>query len=128
MTPAEQVVQVDVVIVGSGAGGGTMARALAGQDASVLLLERGDWLATGARRTPTRRSSGARSATAPSELWLNGATASSRPFMHYLVGGNTNSGARRCYRLREADFGEVEHPDGLSPAWPIDYADARALV
>jgi choline dehydrogenase-like flavoprotein len=30
----------DVIIVGSGAGGGTMARALAGSNARVLLLER----------------------------------------------------------------------------------------
>ena len=34
----------DVIIVGSGAGGGTLARALAPSGKSILILERGDWL------------------------------------------------------------------------------------
>jgi len=34
----------DVIIIGSGAGGGTLARQLAPSGKSILLLERGDWL------------------------------------------------------------------------------------
>jgi len=34
----------DVVIVGTGAGGGTLARHLAPSGKRILLLERGDWL------------------------------------------------------------------------------------
>ena len=34
----------DVIIVGSGAGGGTLAHRLAPSGNRVLLLERGDWL------------------------------------------------------------------------------------
>lgn len=78
----------DVVVIGTGAGGGTMARALAGTDARVLLLERGDWLpqekenwdATAVWRNERYRSD---------ELWLNGRGHPFRPFMHYTVGGNT---------------------------------------
>ena len=34
----------DVIIIGSGAGGGTLARCLAPSGKSILILERGDWL------------------------------------------------------------------------------------
>ena len=34
----------DVIIVGSGAGGGTLANALAPTGASILILERGDFV------------------------------------------------------------------------------------
>ena len=34
----------DVIIVGTGAGGGTLARHLAPSGKRILLLERGDWL------------------------------------------------------------------------------------
>ncbi|HEY6114008.1 MAG TPA: NAD(P)-binding protein, partial [Gaiellaceae bacterium] len=34
----------DVVIIGTGAGGGTLARHLAPSGKRILLLERGDWL------------------------------------------------------------------------------------
>ena len=34
----------DVIIVGSGAGGGTLAHALAPTGASILILERGDFV------------------------------------------------------------------------------------
>src|SRR5258707_15084518 len=27
------------------------------------------------------------------------------------------------YRLRPADFGEIKHADGVSPAWPLSYND-----
>jgi choline dehydrogenase-like flavoprotein len=111
----------DVVIIGSGAGGGTMARALAGRDVRVLLLERGDWLPqepenwdpTAVWRREQYRSD---------ELWLNGQGRTFRPFMHYHVGGNTKFWGAALLRLRESDFDAIEYPDGVSPAWPIDYA------
>ena len=34
----------DVIIIGSGAGGGTLARQLAPSGKNILILERGDWL------------------------------------------------------------------------------------
>ena len=110
----------DIVIIGSGAGGGTMASALAGRDVSVLVLERGDWIpqekanwdATSVWRHQRYRTD---------EHWVNRHGRSFRPFMHYNVGGNTKFWGAALFRLRESDFGAVEHAHGTSPAWPIDY-------
>ena len=82
----------DVIVIGSGAGGGTLVRHLAPSGKRVLLLERGDWL--------------------PREMQK----------VHYYIGGATKLYGAALYRLREEDFGELLHYDGTSPAWPIDYA------
>jgi choline dehydrogenase-like flavoprotein len=111
----------DVVVIGTGAGGGTVTRALAGANARVLVLERGDWLPQEkANWDPTAvwRKQQYRS----DELWLDERGRSFRPFMHYTVGGNTKFWGAALLRLREEDFGPMEHRDGVSPAWPIDYA------
>jgi choline dehydrogenase-like flavoprotein len=110
----------DVVVIGSGAGGGTVARALAGSGASVLLLERGE-------RVPQEPENWDPRAVwkhlryRADEQWLDHRGKPFRPFMHYVVGGNTKFWGSVLYRLREDDFDAVEHRDGLSPAWPIDY-------
>ncbi len=118
----EQVEHADVVVIGSGAGGGTMSWALAGQDASVLLLERGDWLPReNANSDPTVVWHEKRYRS--QEVWLNRRNQEFRPFMHYVVGGNTTMWGAALLRLREADFGEIEYPEGLSPAWPVTYDD-----
>jgi choline dehydrogenase-like flavoprotein len=41
--------------------------------------------------------------------------------VHYFVGGATKLYGAALYRLREEDFGELRHHDGISPAWPIGY-------
>jgi len=111
----------DVVIIGSGAGGGTMARALADRDASVLVLERGDWI-------PQEKENWDPSAVwrdkryRTDEQWVNRRGRPFRPFMHYAVGGNTKFWGAALFRLRESDFDDIEYPRGTSPAWPIDYA------
>lgn len=110
----------DVVIVGTGAGGGTLARALAGTPARILLLERGRFVP----REPENRDPAAvwkhrRYQTA--ESWRDGDGASFHPYTHYCVGGNTKFWGGVLFRLRREDFGELEHVDGVSPAWPIDY-------
>lgn len=110
----------DVVVIGTGAGGGTMARALAGRDASVLVLERGDWLPQEAENwdaTAVWRDKRYRT----EELWVNRHGQPFRPFMHYVVGGNTKFWGAALLRLRESDFDATPHRPGVSPAWPIDY-------
>ena len=37
------------------------------------------------------------------------------------MGGATKLYGAALYRLREEDFGELRHHDGVSPAWPIGY-------
>ncbi|HET7387103.1 MAG TPA: GMC family oxidoreductase [Nocardioidaceae bacterium] len=110
----------DVVIVGSGAGGGTMAHALSGTGARVLLLERGQMLP----QEPQNWDPAAvwqQERYRPDESWLDGRGRSFRPMVHYVVGGNTKFWGSVLYRLRADDFDAIEHADGVSPAWPIDY-------
>ncbi|HET6877951.1 MAG TPA: GMC family oxidoreductase [Jatrophihabitans sp.] len=112
----------DVIVVGSGAGGGTLTHALAPTGARVLLLERGGWLPREAENW------------SPAAVWAEGRYHNSgtwtdqdgrafKPKQHYYVGGNTKMYGAILFRFRERDFGEIRHVDGISPAWPIDYAD-----
>jgi len=112
----------DVIIVGTGAGGGTLAYALAPTGKRILLLERGGYLPREkANWDPGAVFPDARYKTA--EVWHDGAGRAFRPEMNYYVGGNTKVYGAALLRMRERDFGEVRHHDGLSPAWPLAYAD-----
>ena len=110
----------DIVIIGSGAGGGTMAYALADTGACILIVERGDFVPQEAEnwdpdavwrllRYQTR------------ERWIDRNGDEFKPYTHYNVGGNTKFWGSVLYRLRREDFGALQHIDGVSPAWPIDY-------
>lgn len=110
----------DVIIVGSGAGGGTLAYRLADTSTKILLIERGDFIAQEpANSDPAAVWNELRYRT--TERWLDRNGRSFRPYTHYCVGGNTKFWGSVMYRLRREDFGAVEHVDGTSPAWPIDY-------
>lgn len=111
----------DIIIIGTGAGGGTMAHALAPTGASVLVLERGD-------HVPHEPENADPAAVwkhlryRVREHWLDDRGRSFLPYTHYRVGGNTKFWGSVLYRLRREDFEAIEHVDGVSPAWPIDYA------
>jgi choline dehydrogenase-like flavoprotein len=110
----------DIVIIGTGAGGGTMAHALAGTGARLLVVERGDSIP----REPENWSPEAvwrQLRYRTTELWLDESGEEFRPYTHYCVGGNTKFWGSVLYRLRREDFQATDHADGLSPAWPIDY-------
>ena len=112
--------QFDIIIIGSGAGGGTMARALAGSGARILILERGDFVPREDQNwNPSAVWKELRYRT--TETWLDERGTAFRPYTHYCVGGNTKFWGTVLYRLRREDFQAVEHMDGTSPAWPIDY-------
>ncbi len=115
-------VHADVVVVGSGMGGSTAAWALAGRGVDVLVLERGEQLP----REPENfspREVFLRRRYKPAERWLDGAGRSFAPGVHYVVGGNTKVYGASLPRLRESDFGRVEHHEGASPGWPFGYRD-----
>ena len=110
----------DIVIIGSGAGGGTIARELSDTGAKILIVERGDFVPQEDHNwNPASVWKDLRYRT--TETWLDEAGQSFRPYMHYCVGGNTKFWGTVMYRLRPEDFKEMQHEDGISPAWPIDY-------
>ena len=111
----------DLVIIGSGAGGGTVAQALASSGARILVLERGGFVPREPQNwDPTAVWKDLRYRT--TETWLDGDGRTFLPYTHYCVGGNTKFWGSVLYRLRKEDFEAVEHLDGVSPSWPIDYA------
>ena len=112
----------EVVIVGSGMGGGTLAYALARRGVDVLVLERGERLPREAENWSARAVFVDRRYK-PAERWLDGAGRAFAPGVHYVVGGNTKVYGASLPRFREQDFTAVEHEDGTSPAWPFSYAD-----
>jgi choline dehydrogenase-like flavoprotein len=110
----------DVIIIGTGAGGGTLARHLAPSGKRILLLERGDWLP----REPENWQSHdvfVDNRYVSDDTWYDDQGKSFQPQVHYFVGGATKLYGAALYRLRREDFGELKHYDGVSPAWPISY-------
>ncbi len=112
----------DVIIIGTGAGGGTLAHHLAPSGKRVLLLERGGYL-------PREKDNWNTSAVfidnkykAQCE-WDDKDGKVFHPGIHYFVGGNTKVYGAALLRFRKEDFGEIRHHGGVSPAWPINYDD-----
>ena len=110
----------DVIIIGSGAGGGTLARRLAPSGKSILILERGDWLKREAENWDATAVFVQNRYISP-ETWYDRDGRPFQPQVHYFVGGATKMFGAALYRLRKEDFGELRHHDGISPAWPISY-------
>ena len=112
--------QYDVIIIGSGAGGGTLAHRLAPSGKKVLILERGDWLPREARNWSVADVFGVNRYVSP-ETWYLPDGKPFQPQVHYFVGGATKLFGAALYRLRKEDFSEMQHHDGVSPAWPVGY-------
>ena len=112
----------DVIIIGTGAGGGTLARHLAPSGKRILLLERGDWLP----REPSNWSAHdvfVDNRYVSEDTWYDEKGTTFQPQIHYFVGGATKLYGAALYRLRKEDFGELQHHGGVSPAWPIEYEE-----
>src|SRR5947209_11816070 len=112
----------DVIIIGTGAGGGTLAYHLAPSGKRILLLERGDYV----RREKDNWSSRAVNVDAKyhtKEVWQDKDGKPLHPHTNYYVGGNTKFYGAALFRLRKDDFGAIAHHGGISPAWPISYDD-----
>jgi choline dehydrogenase-like flavoprotein len=110
----------DVVIVGSGAGGGTLAHRLGPSGARVLILERGDWLPRELENWDATEVF-VNNRYVSKDTWYDADGKPFQPQIHYFVGGATKFYGAALYRLRELDFGELKHHGGISPAWPIGY-------
>src|SRR5918911_5701914 len=112
----------DVIVIGTGAGGATLAHRLAPSGLRVLLVERGDWL----RRELDNWDSKAvflKAKYKTKEEWVCAEGTPFHPGQHYFVGGQTKFYGAILFRLRERHFGEIHPHDGISPAWPLSYDD-----
>jgi choline dehydrogenase-like flavoprotein len=114
--------QTDVLIVGSGIGGATLAAGLAGSGAAVTILERGEHVPDCAAARDTRAIF-ADGVWRPKETWRDGHGVPFNPGNYYFVGGNSKFYGAVLIRYRERDFEALEHADGLSPAWPFPYSE-----
>jgi choline dehydrogenase-like flavoprotein len=114
--------QYDVIIIGTGAGGGTLAYHLAPSGKRILLLERGDFVP----REKDNWNPGpvnVHGKYQTKERWRDRDGKELHPHTNYCVGGNTKFYGAALFRLRKEDFGELRHSGGVSPAWPISYHD-----
>jgi choline dehydrogenase-like flavoprotein len=112
----------DVIIIGSGAGGGTLAYHLAPSGKKILLLERGDYV----RREKDNwnpRAVNVQGKYQTKEVWQDKNGKPLHPHTNYYVGGNTKFYGAALFRLRQEDFGELKHHGGSSPAWPVTYEE-----
>jgi choline dehydrogenase-like flavoprotein len=112
----------DLIVIGSGPGGASLAQALAPTGKRILILERGDYL-------PREEANWSAQAVfvdgryQAGETWMTAEGRSFRPQLHYCVGGNSKVYGAALFRLRERDFDEITHAAGVSPAWPLKYHD-----
>ncbi|MGH7104170.1 MAG: GMC family oxidoreductase N-terminal domain-containing protein, partial [Acetobacteraceae bacterium] len=110
----------DLIVIGSGPGGASLAHRLAPTGKRILMLERGGYL----KRSPANWDSKTvfvDAAYQAKETWFGPKGAKFHPGLHYYVGGNSKVYGGALFRLREKDFGEVRHKHGVSPAWPLGY-------
>ena len=112
----------DVIIVGTGAGGGTLARRLAPTGKKILLLERGDYVPREKGNWDSKVVN-LEGRYQTKDVWRDTDGKPLHPHTNYCVGGNTKFYGAALFRLRKEDFGEIRHHGGVSPAWPISYED-----
>src|ERR1700727_1758936 len=114
--------EYDAIVIGTGAGGGTLALHLAHAGKNILILERGSFLP---QETLTWYTSAVflDNRYHTKETWQDKDGKPLHPQQAYFVGGQTKVYGAAMFRMRAEDFGVIQHQGGVSPAWPITYAD-----
>ena len=112
----------DLIVIGSGPGGASLAQRLAPSGRRILLLERGDYLVR-TRANWDAQTVFVDAAYQAQETWYGRDGRAFHPGLHYFVGGNSKFYGAALLRMRERDFGQIVHADGISPAWPLSYSD-----
>jgi choline dehydrogenase-like flavoprotein len=110
----------DVIIIGSGMGGATLAAQLAPTGRRILIIEKGERL----QPSPADRDAEAIFGKAhfrPKEEWLDGDGQPFNPGNYYNVGGNSKFYGAVLLRYRREDFSPLRHMGGTTPGWPIAY-------
>jgi|SoiMethySBSTD1v2_1073268.scaffolds.fasta_scaffold07466_7 choline dehydrogenase-like flavoprotein len=110
----------DIIIIGTGSGGSTIAYNLANTGKRILILERGGFIPREKQNwDPHEVVTLGR--YRPKEDWYDIEGKPFKPYIHYNVGGNSKMYGAALFRFRESDFQQVEHYGGTSPAWPFGY-------
>jgi choline dehydrogenase-like flavoprotein len=110
----------DIIIIGTGSGGSTIAYKLAPTGKKILILERGGFIPKEKQNwDPHEVVTVGR--YRPDEYWYDKDDKPFKPYIHYNVGGNSKMYGAALFRFRETDFKEVKHYGGTSPAWPFGY-------
>ncbi|MGF1602686.1 MAG: GMC oxidoreductase [Thermosynechococcaceae cyanobacterium] len=112
----------DIIIVGTGAGGGTLAQKLAPTGKRILILERGSVMALKDQNVAGVDVLKNKRYHAP-EQWYDQSGEPFSPQTNYAVGGNTKIYGASLMRMRDRDFNAVTHQDGVAPEWPLKYAE-----
>jgi choline dehydrogenase-like flavoprotein len=112
----------DLIIIGTGAGGGTLGYRMAQSGKKILILERGPFLPREKANWDTKTVFNS-DRYHNSEIWYDKDGNELHPGMSYFVGGNTKVYGAALFRLREKDFEAYPHKDGISPEWPLKYKD-----
>jgi len=112
----------DIIIIGTGAGGATLAHKLASSNKKILMLERGTFLPREKANWDTVEVF-QKDRYHTSEIWYDKDGEELRPGIGYWVGGNTKVYGGALFRWREKDFERVVHKGGISPEWPLKYKD-----
>jgi choline dehydrogenase-like flavoprotein len=112
----------DAIVIGTGAGGGTLALKLAQAGKRILILERGPFLPQEKANWSTIAVFG-KNRYHTREQWQDKDGKPLHPQQAYFVGGQTKVYGAAMFRMRAEDFGVIQHKDGISPAWPITYAE-----
>lgn len=115
-------IHYDIIIIGTGAGGGTLAYRLAPTGKRILVIERGPFLPREKENWDTKTVFNS-SRYHNNEVWYDRDGNELHPGMSYFVGGNTKVYGAALFRLRERDFEKYMHRDGISPEWPLKYRD-----
>ena len=112
----------DVIIIGSGAGGGTMAYTLADTGKKILILEQGTWLPREKRNWEPEFIFG-KDGYKADVTWQgpDGGQAEVKPIVYHRVGGNTKMYGALLHRQRPEDFTRQQHKEGISPGWCVGY-------
>ena len=112
----------DVIIIGSGAGDGTLALKLAASGKRILILERGGYLPREQQNWDTTEVF-VKNRYTSKDTWYDKDNQAFQPGVHYFVGGATKMFGAALYRLRQQDFAAHRTGDGMSADWPIRYED-----
>ncbi len=110
----------DIVIIGTGSGGSTIAKKLAESGKRILILERGGFIPKEKENWDPREVV-VNGRYRPKENWYDKDDKPFLPYIHYNVGGNSKVYGAAMFRFRESDFKKAEHYGGYSPAWPFNY-------